>query len=119
MTPLDVCVACSTPMIAVEPDQITHPCCDPDDTTQPVLTIDEIAELLGDLDWLRRQPGRCTSCGYHPATQGHGAGCDTVGCGGLPLRPTQPVQRLRRTRQPSRSADTRIVDGKFRKQFVI
>lgn len=71
MTHLDVCVACNQPMLAVEPGQITHPCCDPDDTALPVLSEAAVAHLLASPDWLRQQPGRCTCCGYHPATQGH------------------------------------------------
>ena len=76
MTQLDVCVVCNQPMLAVEPNQITHPCCDPDDTPLPVFNINEIAELLGDFGRLRQQPGRCTCCGYYPATQGHAADCN-------------------------------------------
>jgi hypothetical protein len=76
MTQLDVCVVCNQPMLAVEPNQITHPCCDPDDTPLPALNINEIAELLGDFGRLRQQPGRCTCCGYYPATQGHAADCN-------------------------------------------
>jgi hypothetical protein len=53
---LQVCVCCNTGLITVEPDQITHPCCDPDDTPLPVLSIEEITELIGDL-------GRCADCG--------------------------------------------------------
>jgi hypothetical protein len=49
VNPLDICVACNTAMLVVEPDQITHPCCD--DTSLPVLSINEIAELIGDLGW--------------------------------------------------------------------
>lgn len=56
MIPLEVCVCCNQPMLAVEPNQITHPCCDPDDTPLPALSIDEITELIGDL-------GRCEDCG--------------------------------------------------------
>jgi hypothetical protein len=56
VNPLSVCVACNTAMLEVEPDQITHPCCDPDDTPHPVLSIAEIAALIGDL-------GRCQDCG--------------------------------------------------------
>jgi hypothetical protein len=43
-------------MVTVEPDQITHPCCDPDDTALPALSIEEINELIGD-------HGRCRTCG--------------------------------------------------------
>jgi hypothetical protein len=44
-------------MLAVEPDQITHhPCCDPDDTSLPILSLDEINQLIGDL-------GRCPDFG--------------------------------------------------------
>jgi hypothetical protein len=50
------CVVCNTAMVAVEPGQITHPCCDPDDTRLPALSIEEIAELIGDL-------GQCPVCG--------------------------------------------------------
>jgi hypothetical protein len=32
------CLVCNTAMIAVEPDQLTHPCCDPDDTPLPILS---------------------------------------------------------------------------------
>jgi hypothetical protein len=56
MTKLDVCLACNTAMLAVEPDEITHPCCDPDDTPLPVLSIEEITELIGDQGW-------CGDCG--------------------------------------------------------
>jgi len=70
-------------MLPVEPDQITHPCCDPDDTPLPVLSENGIAELLGDLGWLRQQPDRCTRCGYHPATQGHTADCDSKAAAGF------------------------------------
>jgi hypothetical protein len=56
MTKLDVCAVCNQPMLAVEPDQITHPCCDPDDTPFPVLSIEEIKKLIGDL-------GQCQDCG--------------------------------------------------------
>jgi hypothetical protein len=47
MTGLATCVVCNEAMVIVEPDQITHPCCDPDDTSLPVLSIDEIEEMLG------------------------------------------------------------------------
>jgi hypothetical protein len=79
VTHLDVCVACDQPMLAVEPDQITHPCCDPDDTPLPVLAVDQIAELFNSSEWLRlcERPGRCTYCGSHPATQGHLAECES------------------------------------------
>jgi hypothetical protein len=83
MTQLDVCVVCNQPMLAVEPNQITHPCCDPDDTPLQVLNINEIAELLSDLGWFRQQPGHCTCCGYHPATQGHAADCDSKAAAGF------------------------------------
>jgi hypothetical protein len=53
---VSTCLVCNQPMLAVEPDQITHPCCDPDDTCQPVLSLDEITDLIGDL-------GRCEDCG--------------------------------------------------------
>jgi hypothetical protein len=53
---ISTCVVCNTAMLPVEPDQITHPCCDPDDTPLPVLSIDKITELIGDL-------GRCEDCG--------------------------------------------------------
>jgi hypothetical protein len=56
MNHLDVCAACNQAMLPVEPDQITHPCCDPDDTPLPVVSIEEIIELIGDL-------GRCQGCG--------------------------------------------------------
>ena len=109
MNPLDVCLACNTAMLPVEPDQITHPCCDPDDTPLPALNEYEIAELLGDLDWLRQQSGRCTGCGYHPATQGHAADCNSKAAA-VSSSPAAPVLRLRRTRQPSRSAETWVHD---------
>jgi hypothetical protein len=44
---LATCVVCNEGMVIVEPDQITHPCCDPDDTPLPVLSVDEIAKMLG------------------------------------------------------------------------
>jgi hypothetical protein len=44
---LATCAVCNEAMLVVEPDQITHPCCDPDDTPLPVLSIEEIAETLG------------------------------------------------------------------------
>jgi hypothetical protein len=56
MNQLDICVACNQPMLAVEPDQITHPSCDPDDTSLPILSLDEINQLIGD-------QGRCLDCG--------------------------------------------------------
>jgi hypothetical protein len=56
VNPLDVCVACNQPMLAVEPDQITHPCCDPDDTPLSILSLAEITELIGDQGW-------CLDCG--------------------------------------------------------
>jgi hypothetical protein len=68
MTHLDVCAACNTAMITVEPDQITHPCCDPDDTTQPVLNINQITELIGDL-------GRCQDCGQPARSPGLTSRC--------------------------------------------
>jgi hypothetical protein len=49
------CPVCNEAMVAVEPDQLTNPCCDPDDTTQPVLSLDEIAALISDL-------GQCQDC---------------------------------------------------------
>jgi len=48
--------ACNQPMLAVEPDQITHPNCDPDDTPLSPLSLDKITELIGDLGW-------CGDCG--------------------------------------------------------
>ena len=56
MTSLATCAVCNEGLLQVEPDQITHPCCDPDDTPLPVLSLDEIAELIGYL-------GRCEDCG--------------------------------------------------------
>jgi hypothetical protein len=56
IAPVSACLVCNEAVIAVEPDQIAHPCCDPDDTTQPVLSIDQLTELIGDL-------GRCQACG--------------------------------------------------------
>jgi hypothetical protein len=47
MSCLATCVVCNEELLQVEPDQITHPCCDPDDTPLPVLSVDEIAETLG------------------------------------------------------------------------
>jgi hypothetical protein len=55
-------------MLTVEPDQITHPCCDPDDTSLPILSLDEINQLIGDLgrcpDWgvAIRDPGLTNRC---------------------------------------------------------
>jgi hypothetical protein len=83
MSRIPTCVACNQAMLPVEPDQITHPCCDPDDTPFPALSETGIAELLGDLGWLRQQPGRCTRCGYHPATHGHAADCDSKAAAGF------------------------------------
>lgn len=77
------CIACNQRMLPVEPDQITHPCCDPDDTPLPALSENGLAELLSDLGWLRQQPGRCTRCGYHPATQGHDTDCDSKAAAGF------------------------------------
>jgi hypothetical protein len=79
MTSLGTCVVCNEGMLLVEQDQITHPCCDPDDTPQPVLSVDEITELFNSSEWLRlsERPGRCTHCGSHPATQGHLAECES------------------------------------------
>ena len=68
MNQLDVCLVCNTAMLAVEQDQITHPCCDPDDTALPVLSIEEINELVGDLGQRQdcgqpnRSPGLTTRC---------------------------------------------------------
>lgn len=56
MTTYGTCLTCNEGRIIVEAGQLTHPCCDPDDTTQPVLSLDEIAELIGYL-------GRCEDCG--------------------------------------------------------
>ena len=47
MSHLATCVVCNQELLQVEPDQITHPCCDPDDTPLPALSVDEIAETLG------------------------------------------------------------------------
>jgi hypothetical protein len=44
---LATCVVCNEAMLIVEPDQITHPCCDPDDTPLPGLGVVEIVEMLG------------------------------------------------------------------------
>lgn len=30
------------------------------------------------LHYLRQQPGRCRSCGYHAVTQGHAADCEAL-----------------------------------------
>jgi hypothetical protein len=49
-------LVCNTAMVAIDPGQITHPCCDPDDVRQPPLSETEIAELIGDL-------ARCQDCG--------------------------------------------------------
>jgi hypothetical protein len=56
MISLATCVVCNEELIQVEPDQITHPCCDPDDTPLPILSLDQITELIGDL-------ARCQDCG--------------------------------------------------------
>jgi hypothetical protein len=32
------CLVCNTAMIAVEPDQLTHPCRDPNDTPLPIFS---------------------------------------------------------------------------------
>jgi hypothetical protein len=79
MTSLATCVVCNQELLQVEPDQITHPCCDPDDTPLPVLSVDEITELFNSSEWLRlsERPGRCTSCGSHPAIQGHLTDCES------------------------------------------
>jgi hypothetical protein len=77
VTALEVCLACNQPMIAGEPDQITHPCCDPDDTALPTLNETETVDLLSNDGWFRQRPGRCGHCGNHPATQGHAATCDS------------------------------------------
>jgi predicted Zn-ribbon and HTH transcriptional regulator len=42
----------------------------------PISTTGENAAWELDLDhWLKRQPGRCRSCGYHVATQSHHPTC--------------------------------------------
>jgi hypothetical protein len=41
----------------------THPCCDPDDTPLPVLSIEEINQLIGDL-------GQCQDCGQSARSPG-------------------------------------------------
>ena len=56
MTTYGTCLTCNERRIIVEAGQLTHPCCDPDDTCQPVLSLDEITDLIGDL-------GRCEDCG--------------------------------------------------------
>ena len=56
MTTYGTCLTCSERRIIVEAGQLTHPCCDPDDTTQPVLSLDEIIELIGNQGW-------CLDCG--------------------------------------------------------
>jgi hypothetical protein len=53
MNQLDVCLVCNQPMLAVEPNQITHPCCDPDDTPLLALSVEEINQLIGDQGWCR------------------------------------------------------------------
>jgi hypothetical protein len=53
---ISACVVCNKAVLAVEPDQITYPCCDPDDTPLPALSLDRITELIGD-------QGRCEDCG--------------------------------------------------------
>jgi hypothetical protein len=70
VNPLDVCVACNTAMLAVEPDQITHPCCDPDDTPLPVLSVDEINTNTHAV-WRAYARARARSCppGRRPATR--------------------------------------------------
>ena len=77
MNPLDVCVACNTAMLAVEPDQITHPCCDPDDTPLPILSIDQINELIGDL-------GQCQDCGQPARSPGLTSRCKSKHKAGRP-----------------------------------
>lgn len=62
------CLVCNAAMVAVEPNQLTHPCCDPDDVRQPALILEEITELVGDLGWCRvcgepiRAPGFTKRC---------------------------------------------------------
>jgi len=68
MTQLDVCVACNTAMLAIEPDQIIHPCCDPDDTPLPVFSAEEITELIG-------YHGRCQACGQPSRSPGLTSRC--------------------------------------------
>jgi hypothetical protein len=77
IAPVSTCLICNQAMITVEPDQLTHPCCDPDDNRRPSLDHEAVAGLLADLAFFRRQPGRCACCGSHPATQGHLADCDS------------------------------------------
>ena len=64
-------------MLAVEPNQITHPCCDPDDTPLPALSIDEITELIGDL-------GQCQDCGQPAHSPGLTSRCKSKHKAGRP-----------------------------------
>jgi hypothetical protein len=67
-------------MLIVEAGQLTHPTCDPDDKkvhddcgTPAVLRILS-SEALD--EYLSDAPGRCSSCGFDPPTQGHAADCN-------------------------------------------
>jgi hypothetical protein len=64
-------------MLAVEPDQITHPCCDPDDTPLPILSIDQINKLIGDL-------GQCQDCGQPARSPGLTSRCKSKHKAGRP-----------------------------------